>query len=173
MDPEFYQLMRTLEAYRRFLDEKTTVLLSADSELLKFLSGPPAACRSQDSGVARRAPQPPNAKTDEATPSLAAAAGLAGGRLCGDGFLLGRAGQARLSGACGRVLPGVRMPGLHFGLPYGIDRLAKVKIEEQGRSPWGSAARAATATRQKAAALRRWRARWKRVGVNGSPGTRT
>lgn len=43
VDPEFYQLMRTLEAYRRFLDEKTTVLLSADSELLKFLSGPPAA----------------------------------------------------------------------------------------------------------------------------------
>jgi membrane protease subunit HflK len=32
---------------------------------------------------------------------------------------------------CGRVLPQVRMPGLHFGLPYGIDRVAKVKIEEQ------------------------------------------
>lgn len=42
VDPEFYQLMRTLEAYKRFLDDKTTVLLSADSDLLKFLSGPPA-----------------------------------------------------------------------------------------------------------------------------------
>jgi len=37
-DPEFYKLMRTLEAYRKFLDEKTTILLSADSELLKYLT---------------------------------------------------------------------------------------------------------------------------------------
>ncbi len=37
-DPEFYELVRTLEAYKKFLDEKTTVLLSADSDLLKFLT---------------------------------------------------------------------------------------------------------------------------------------
>ncbi len=36
-DPEFYELVRTLEAYENFLDEKTTVFLSADSELLRFL----------------------------------------------------------------------------------------------------------------------------------------
>lgn len=40
-DPQFYELLRTLEAYRKFLDEKTTVLLSADSELLKYLTGKP------------------------------------------------------------------------------------------------------------------------------------
>lgn len=32
---------------------------------------------------------------------------------------------------CGRVLPQVQMPGLHFGFPYGIDRVTKVKIQEQ------------------------------------------
>lgn len=37
-DPKFYELMRTLEAYRKFLDDKTTILLSADSDLLKFLT---------------------------------------------------------------------------------------------------------------------------------------
>lgn len=37
-DPEFYQLVRTLETYRRILDEKTTAVLSADSELLKLLT---------------------------------------------------------------------------------------------------------------------------------------
>ena len=37
-DPEFYELVRTLEAYEKFLDEKTTVLLSADSDLLKYLT---------------------------------------------------------------------------------------------------------------------------------------
>ena len=37
-DPQFYELVRTLEAYEKFLDEKTTVLLSADSDLLKYLT---------------------------------------------------------------------------------------------------------------------------------------
>lgn len=37
-DPRFYELMRTLEAYKKILDEKTTILLSADSELLKYLT---------------------------------------------------------------------------------------------------------------------------------------
>ena len=36
-DPEFYELLRTLEAYKKILDDKTTLLLSSDSELLKFL----------------------------------------------------------------------------------------------------------------------------------------
>lgn len=38
-DPDFYELLRTLEAYKKFLDDKTTILLSADSDLLKYLSG--------------------------------------------------------------------------------------------------------------------------------------
>ena len=37
-DPEFYQLLRTLETYKKILDEKTTLLLSGDSELLKLLT---------------------------------------------------------------------------------------------------------------------------------------
>ena len=41
-DPALYELLRTLEAYQKFLDEKTTVLLSADSDVLKYLTqGPP------------------------------------------------------------------------------------------------------------------------------------
>jgi len=37
-DPEFYELLRTLEAYKKILDDKTTLLLSSDSELLRFLT---------------------------------------------------------------------------------------------------------------------------------------
>ena len=37
-DPEFYQMIRTLEAYQRILDDKTTAVLSADSELPKLLT---------------------------------------------------------------------------------------------------------------------------------------
>ncbi len=37
-DPEFYRFLRTLESYRGFLNDKTTVVLSSDSELLKLLT---------------------------------------------------------------------------------------------------------------------------------------
>ncbi|MGA1796223.1 MAG: protease modulator HflC [bacterium] len=37
-NPGFYKLVRTLEAYQKFLDEKTTVVLSSDSELLKLMT---------------------------------------------------------------------------------------------------------------------------------------
>ncbi|MBL8213162.1 MAG: protease modulator HflC [Bryobacterales bacterium] len=36
-NPRFYKLLRTLEAYKKVLDEKTTAILSSDSELLKVL----------------------------------------------------------------------------------------------------------------------------------------
>lgn len=36
-DPEFYQFWRTMESYRKILDEKTTLVLSEDSELFKYL----------------------------------------------------------------------------------------------------------------------------------------
>jgi len=38
-DPEFYQFVKTLETYRTSLDSETWLLLSTDSEFLKFLKG--------------------------------------------------------------------------------------------------------------------------------------
>ncbi len=40
-DPKFYKLTRTMEAYRNMLDDKTTLILSADSPLFKYLETPP------------------------------------------------------------------------------------------------------------------------------------
>ena len=40
-DPKFYKLTRTLEAYQRFLDQDTTLILSADSPLFRYLETPP------------------------------------------------------------------------------------------------------------------------------------
>jgi membrane protease subunit HflC len=37
-NPRFYKLLRTLESYKKVLDEKTTAILSSDSELLKVLT---------------------------------------------------------------------------------------------------------------------------------------
>ncbi len=36
-NPRFYKLLRTLEAYKKIFDDKTTAILSSDSELLKVL----------------------------------------------------------------------------------------------------------------------------------------
>lgn len=37
-DPQFYKLIRTLDSYRKILDDKTSIILSSDSELLKLLT---------------------------------------------------------------------------------------------------------------------------------------
>ena len=37
-DPEFYQFIRTLESYGKFIDEKATIVLPANSELLRYLN---------------------------------------------------------------------------------------------------------------------------------------
>jgi membrane protease subunit HflC len=34
--PEFYKFMRSLEAYEKFIDEKTTTILPSDAEILKY-----------------------------------------------------------------------------------------------------------------------------------------
>lgn len=67
-NPAFYQLLKTLETYRNVLDDQTTVVLSADSPLLKLLTrglpalettprakGSPAPMAQDDDEV--RAPQ--------------------------------------------------------------------------------------------------------------------
>ncbi|MBA7643363.1 Modulator of FtsH protease HflC [subsurface metagenome] len=36
-DVEFYKFFRTLQAYEKFLDEKTTIFIPADSELMRLL----------------------------------------------------------------------------------------------------------------------------------------
>ena len=40
-DPKFYKLTRTLEAYGKFLDQYTTLILSTESPLFRYLEGPP------------------------------------------------------------------------------------------------------------------------------------
>jgi len=37
-DPNFYKWTRTLESYRKFLDEQTTLILSSDAELMQVLN---------------------------------------------------------------------------------------------------------------------------------------
>ena len=63
---------------------------------------------------------------------------------------------------CGRPLPQVSQPGLHFGFPYGIDRVVKVRVQEQkqvgvGMSRLSSAAKApAGAANQSGVGINQW-----------------
>ena len=41
-DPEFYRFVRSLQSYELFLGKRSTIMLSADSPLLRYLSGPQA-----------------------------------------------------------------------------------------------------------------------------------
>ncbi len=53
-DPEFYAFQRSLEAYRQFLVSNSTVVLSVDSDLFRYLDNP-----SGSPGSPRRAPVSP------------------------------------------------------------------------------------------------------------------
>jgi membrane protease subunit HflC len=44
-NPQFYKLLRTLETYKKVFDDKTTAILSSDSELLKVLMQGPAGAK--------------------------------------------------------------------------------------------------------------------------------
>ena len=38
-DPEFFSFQRSLEAYKAFLNQRTTLIMSSDADILKFLQG--------------------------------------------------------------------------------------------------------------------------------------
>jgi modulator of FtsH protease HflC len=86
-DPEFYTVVTTLDAYRKILNEKTTLVLSASSSLLKMLTGgvpplkSPAALPSGRPNAASTAPgTPKDAKKDKPTVPSPKVSSLQGGR---------------------------------------------------------------------------------------------
>ena len=68
-DPQFYQFLRTLEAYRSALDAKTTLVLSADSAFLKLLTqGVPELGPSSPIATTPKPPARPGAAVTGAHP---------------------------------------------------------------------------------------------------------
>lgn len=57
-DPEFYRLVRTLDAYKKFLNENTTVVLSGDSELLRLLTAGQLSAPKSEPGTAKPKAKP-------------------------------------------------------------------------------------------------------------------
>ena len=69
-DPEFYQTLRTLDSYKKIINEKTTLVLSASSSLLKLLVNgvpdlPPDSPVADESAASDNAEQ----KDDSEAPS--------------------------------------------------------------------------------------------------------
>lgn len=57
-DPEFFQFLRSLEAYKQLLNEKTTVILSSDSELFHYLTDPSSRASQPGAPTTTTAPSP-------------------------------------------------------------------------------------------------------------------
>jgi len=47
-DPEFFAFQRSLEAYKTFMNQQTTVILSSEADIFKFLQGPGQALESSN-----------------------------------------------------------------------------------------------------------------------------
>lgn len=60
-DPEFYRVMRTLDVYRKILNERTTLVLSASSQLLKLLT---EGISDSDSSASPSPPASPGEKVE-------------------------------------------------------------------------------------------------------------
>jgi membrane protease subunit HflC len=71
LDPEFYRTIRTLDAYRKFINEKTTLVLSSSSRLLELLTkgGPEIPSVSPSDPQAPIAAPKPGAKSPEQSPT--------------------------------------------------------------------------------------------------------
>ena len=54
-DPELFSFLRSLEAYREFLQENSTLVLNANSDLFRFLQNP----SEHDISSSRRAEDEP------------------------------------------------------------------------------------------------------------------
>jgi membrane protease subunit HflC len=67
-DPEFYQFIRTLEAYGKFIDEKATIVLPANSELLRYLNNNVQAAPKPSPGPAAPAAAGPTTGVDQSAP---------------------------------------------------------------------------------------------------------
>ncbi len=63
-DPEFYQFIRTLESYGKFVDDKTTIVLPSDSELLRYLNSAQTAPRA----ASPQPTAPPSGTTGQPAP---------------------------------------------------------------------------------------------------------
>jgi membrane protease subunit HflC len=48
--PEFFKMTRTLEAYKKMLRQQAVVVMSADSDLLKYLNGVPLSGDQESEG---------------------------------------------------------------------------------------------------------------------------
>ena len=80
-DPEFFSFQRSLEAYKTFLNQRTTVILSSDADIFQFLQSPGSGS-SQTTGGGTATSE---SAGDSATSSETAGDGAPIGETTGEG----------------------------------------------------------------------------------------
>ncbi len=133
-DPGFYRFLKTLETYRAALDKKTMLVLSSESDFLRLLTrGIPESPRpsAPSSSVADRDGK--ESRRDGARGRLAMKRwfGFATGVILlaylATGLVVVAQDEAGVVRRFGAVLTEPWGPGLHWGMPWGIDRVNRVK----------------------------------------------
>ena len=136
-DPRFYELTRTLESYGSILDPKTTIVLSSSSPLLKMLYRGPGEETTPEPprDAAGQKPPPPTAGAPEEESMNRRLALLVVLLSTGalvvalTGFCAVRPGEQVVLRRFGRLVKPAWGPGLHWGLPLGIDRIDRVRTD--------------------------------------------
>jgi membrane protease subunit HflC len=90
LDPKFYQLVKTLDTYRAILNDRTTIVLSADSPLLKLLTEGVSSQATADGAPAepnkpRQAGPAPDAPLAQPSPPPGRGLGEGSGGASGNG----------------------------------------------------------------------------------------
>ena len=135
-DPKFYELLRTLDSYGSILDPKTTIVLSASSPLLKLLSrgpteenpaGPIPARRNHPDVLPSPEPGGPTHDSRRVVSLILLASVVA---VLVSGVRMVRPGERIVVRRFGRIVEPAWGPGLHWGLPLGLDRFDRVRTDE-------------------------------------------
>ena len=131
-NPGFYKLLRTLESYKKVLDDKTTAILSSDSELLKVLMKRRIGFEMSTIAPLLEAEtaQPVSPSADWSKRRIGI--GIAAVWVLSGVYLVGPDQQA-VETLFGRVVAPRVMPGLHYALPWPVENVTKLKVRQLQR----------------------------------------
>ena len=128
-NPQFYKLTRTLESYKKILDDKTTIILSSDSDLLKILTKGQGASEMSilisppvPAAIPAETPTPPRGRRYRHLLWYLVGAWLL------SGIYIVQTDQQGLVTQWGKVVEPRVFPGIHYALPWPID----TRLQAQG-----------------------------------------
>ena len=128
-DPEFYEFIRTLETYEKTIDGNTTLILPSTAEILKYLGG-------KKDGTSRNELKNAFQHINPKKAGLVVLGGVIAVYLL-SGIYIVNPGEQAVVRRFGAVLDQTVTEGLHYRLPWPIDKVQTVNVSEGRRADIG------------------------------------